>query len=80
MVVCFGGKAVLLNPHKRKKGRSTLGQAEGPLFDFANEVLRVLSQRMPETIMEQVIRVDFFQHPDTGKYYLNEIEGLLCFV
>ena len=67
----------MLNPHKRKKGRSTLGQAEGPLFAFAEEVLRVLSQRMPETILEQVTRVDFFQHPYTGKYYLNEIEGIL---
>jgi D-alanine-D-alanine ligase-like ATP-grasp enzyme len=42
---------------------------------FANEVIRVLRARCPNLIYEQILRVDFFQYPDTGTYYLNEIEG-----
>jgi hypothetical protein len=29
----------------------------------------------PELIMEQILRVDFFQDSTTGRYILNEMEG-----
>jgi len=74
-VVCFGGKAVFLNPHKHSGGRSTLGDKPEPLFNFANEICRILSERFPSLIGEQILRADFFQHVETGRYYLNEVEG-----
>ena len=67
---------MLCNPHKRSEGRTTLGAEDAPLFSFANEVCRVLQERFPDIISQQVLRVDFFQHVETGKYYLNEIEGM----
>jgi hypothetical protein len=42
---------------------------------FANEVIHVLRERCPSLIFEQILRVDFFQDPDTKQFYLNEIEG-----
>jgi hypothetical protein len=74
--VCFGGKAVFANPHKRGRARSTLGTATAPLFAFAEEVCKVLKERFPGLIGDQILRVDFFQHVETGKYYLNEVEGM----
>ncbi len=63
------------NPHKTGAGRSTLGDKSEPLFAFANEICTVMKERFPYLIGEQVLRVDFFQHVETGKYYLNEVEG-----
>ena len=74
--MCFGGKAVFANPHKRGEGRSILGKTTAPLFEFAEEVCRVLKERFPGLIGEQILRVDFFQHAVTRKYYLNEVEGI----
>jgi hypothetical protein len=70
---------VFANPHKRGKGKSTLGSTTAPLFAFAEEVCTVLNARFPGLIGEQILRVDFFQHVETGKYYLNEVEGTLNF-
>jgi hypothetical protein len=70
---------VFANPHKRGKGISTLGQMPEPLFAFAEEICSVLKVRFPGLIGEQVLRVDFFRHAKTGKYYLNEVEGTFNF-
>ena len=63
------------NPHKSSIGKSSIGRDPKPLHDFAEEVIRVLRERCPELIFEGLLRVDFFQDPVSGVYYLNEIEG-----
>ena len=49
------------------------------LFAFANEVIRVLRVRCPSLIYQQILRVDVFKDPDTGIFYLNEIEGNIIY-
>jgi hypothetical protein len=64
-----------MNPHKSGSGRSTLGARPAPLFAFANLIIETLRERFPGLIWEQLLRVDFWRHVETGKYYLNEVEG-----
>ena len=54
-----------------------LGRRWKPLKAFAEEVCRVLKDKIPTYIADQIIRVDFFQHPVTKKCYVNEIESKL---
>ena len=49
------------------------------MFQFANEICQILRDRFPGLIGDQILRVDFFQHVITGKYYLNEVEGVYQF-
>ena len=69
--------AITRNPHKPGVGKSTLGSRWQPLKAFAEKVCEAVRDRIPEFIADQVMRVDFFQHPRTGKYYVNEIESKL---
>ena len=64
-----------MNPHKNGTGRSVLGCKPEPLFTFANLIVQSLKDRFPGLIWEQVLRVDFWQHVETKKFYLNEVEG-----
>lgn len=78
-IVCFNGKAIVKNLHKkgRKGSRSPFrGITLRKLFDFAEEVIAVLRLHCPEIVTDQVIRVDIFGfigHP--GKFIVNELEG-----
>ena len=64
-----------MNPHKVGAGRSTLGGKPAPLFEFSNLIINTLRERFPGLIWEQLLRVDFWRHIETGKYFLNEVEG-----
>ena len=64
-----------MNPHKTGAGKSTLGAKTEPLFEFANLIIATLRERFPGLIWEQLLRIDFWRHVETGKYYLNEVEG-----
>ena len=64
-----------MNPHKIGIGRSTLGSKPEPLFAFANLIVRTLKERFPGLIWEQVLRVDFWQHVETKKFFFHEVEG-----
>ena len=64
-----------MNPHKGGAGKSTLGAKSAPLFEFSNLIISTLRERFPGLIWEQLLRVDFWRHVETGKYYLNEVEG-----
>jgi hypothetical protein len=64
-----------MNPHKGGVGKSTLGAKAGPLFEFANLIIAILRERFPGLIWEQLLRIDFWRHVETGKYFLNEVES-----
>ncbi len=75
-MVCFNGKAYYWNDHKDGNGIGTIGAVPKPLFDFAEAMVRLLRERFPsELIHEQILRIDFWRHMGTNKYYLNEVEG-----
>jgi hypothetical protein len=64
-----------MNKHKSGAGRSTLGAKPAPLFEFSNLIISTLRDRFPGLIWEQILRIDFWRHVETGKYFLNEVEG-----
>jgi hypothetical protein len=80
-VVCFNGKAYYHNDHKTGNGLGSFGTDQEPLHDFAESIVQVLRERFPtELIHEQVLRIDFWRHIKTNKYFLNEVEGRLLSV
>ena len=77
-VVCFGGKAIFLEAHKKgKSGRSPFRDIdESCLRTFAEHVIACLKRRCPELCARQVLRVDIFGFVDyPGEFICNEVEG-----
>ena len=77
-VVCFDGKAIFLNPHKKgKSGRSPFRDIdESNLRTFAEHVIACLKRRCPAICTRQVLRIDIFGFVDyPGEFICNEVEG-----
>jgi len=76
-ILCFNGEAITRNPHKVNGGRSVLGSDFAVFKAFAEDVIRTLKSRCPFLVTESILRIDFFRCCQTGRIYLNEVEGIL---
>jgi hypothetical protein len=77
--VCFNGKAIVKNLHKKGRpgSRSPFRRIKlRRMFDFAEEVITALRLYCPEIVTDQVLRIDIFGFVgQPGKFIVNEIEG-----
>ena len=59
-VLLFNGAAVSCNKRKRKRGHSTFGRSNQPLYEFAERVVRALRLECPAMVVDQFLSVKFF--------------------